>query len=358
MNALDLEHPAGQPAASPATDPAGTPRSAESALAESALADSAPTFGIRITGLGAAVPDRRVSNHDLSERLDTSDEWIAKRTGIRARRVAGPIDTTVSLAAAAGGRALAAAGTDPASVDLVIVATSTPDTACPSTAARVAAELGIAAGGFDVNGACTGFVYALHTAAALLADPALGTALVIGAERYLSLVDPEDRSTAVLFGDGAGAALVTSSPREPGGPGVLATDVGGDTSGLAVLEVAPGRPYLTMDGPELFRRATRGLVASATATLDRAGATAADVDLYVPHQANARIVTAAANRLGIDLDRVVFDMGERANTSAASIPLALEATARRGDLRPGMHVLLSGIGAGLGWATMLVRWEP
>lgn len=316
-----------------------------------------PLFPLRVAGLGAALPRRRVANDDLADRLDTSDEWIAARTGIRARRVAGAGETTVALASTAGRRALDAAGIGADRVDLVLVATSTPDSACPSTAARVAAELGLHTNGFDVNGACTGFVHALHTAAALLADPSIDVALVIGAERYLSIIDPDDRGTAILFGDGAGAAVVTRAAPEAGGPGILATDVGGDTTGVPVIEVPPGERYLTMDGPELFRRATRALVTSATDALDRAGATGADVDLYVPHQANARIVAAAAGRLGIAEDRVVFDMAERANTSAASIPLALAAAERSGALRPGMRVLISGVGAGLSWATLYLRWD-
>ncbi|CAN5684388.1 ketoacyl-ACP synthase III [soil metagenome] len=318
---------------------------------------SVPRFPIRVAGLGASVPRQRVSNHDLAERLDTSDAWIVGRTGIKARHVAGLGETTTSLAAEAGRRALADAGRSPADIDLVIVATATPDSACPSTASRVAAELGLRASGFDVNGACSGFVHAFHTASALLADPSIGTALVIGADRFTTLIDPEDRGTAVLFGDGAGAVVLTRAEALPGAPGVLGTDLGGDATGLGILEVPLGETYLAMDGPELFRRATRGLVASASAALGRAGATAADVDLYVPHQANARIIGAAADRLGIPEERVVIDVAERANTSAASIPLALEAAQRAGRLRPGQRVLVSGIGGGLAWSTLFLRWD-
>lgn len=316
-----------------------------------------PCFGLRVVGLGAAVPRQRVTNHDLAQQLDTSDDWIVARTGIHARRIAGLGESTVGLACEAARRALANASLAPEDIDLVLVATSTPDSACPSTASRVAAELGLRASGFDINGACTGFVHAFHTGAALLVDPSIRTVLVIGAERYSSIIDPDDRGTAILFGDGAGAAVIARAAATPGGPGVLATDVGGDPSGVSVIEVVPGSPYVTMDGPELFRRATRGLVASAHAALGRAGATGADVDLYVPHQANARIVTAAASRLGIAETNVVFDMAERANTSAASIPLALEAAQRSGQLKPGMRVLISGVGAGLAWSTMYLRWD-
>lgn len=329
----------------------------ERAISNPALDHAVPTFGLRVAGLGAAVPHRRVSNHDLADRLHTSDDWVVTRTGIHARRVAGAGETTVALACEAAERALADAEIAAADIDLVLVATSTPDSACPSTSARVSAALGLRASGFDVNGACTGFVHALHAASALLADPSLGTALVIGAERYTSIIDPDDRGTAILFGDGAGAAVVARTPARPGGPGILATDMGGDPTGVAVIEVVPGIPYLTMDGPELFRRATRGLVASARAALDQVGATGADVDLYVPHQANARIVKAAAGRLSIGEDRVVYDMAERANTSAASIPLALEAAQQAGQLQPGTRVLVSGIGAGLSWSTMFMKWD-
>ncbi len=315
-----------------------------------------PLFPIRVAGLGAAIPRRRVSNDDLAARLDTSDEWISARTGIRARRVAVEGESTVALASEAGARALAAAGITADQVDLVLVATSTPDSSCPSTSARVSAQLGLRGSGFDINGACTGFVHALHTASALLADPSLHVALVIGAERYLSIIDPDDRGTAILFGDGAGAAVLTSDLAFAGGPGILATDMGGDPTGVPVIEVPPGQRFLAMDGPELFRRATRALVSSGQAALGRVGATGADVDLYVPHQANARIVRAAAGRLDIPDDRVVFDMAERANTSAASIPLALEAVHRSGALRPGMRVLVSGVGAGLSWSTLYLRW--
>ncbi len=339
-----------------ATDVHASPSSRPSPGTSAPADRRAPRFGVRALGLGAAVPRRRVSNHDLAEHLDTSDAWIVGRTGIRARRVADADETTTVLAADAGRDALDRAGLTGADVDLVIVATSTPDSACPATSSRVAAELGLRAGGFDLNGACCGFVQALHTASALLGDPALGTALVIGVDRYSSIVDPDDRGTAILFGDGAGAAVLTAGSTRPGAAGILGSDLGGDASGVGIIEVPPGTPFLTMDGPELFRRATRGLVSSASAALGRAGATAAEVDLFVPHQANARIVGAAADRLGIDNHKVILDMAERANTSAASIPLALDAADRAGRLQPGTRVLVSGIGAGLGWATLFIRW--
>ena len=333
------------------TDPATTPTPTPTPTT-----GTTPIFGLRVLGLGSSVPRDRVTNADLAERLDTDDQWIRDRTGIVARRVAGIGESTLTLAVGAGRQAIADAGLAADDIDLVVVATATPVSPCPSTASRVVAALDLGCGGFDLNGACTGFVHALHTGAALLGDPSLTTILVIGADRFTTLVDPDDRSTAVLFGDGAGAVVVGSTAPRAGGPGVLGSDVGGDSTGLGVLEVPPGDPWITMDGPELFRRATRGLVASATRALDRAGASGADVDLYVPHQANARIIGAAADRLGLDPAIVVYDLEERANTSAASIPLALAAAHQAGRLRPGMRVLISGIGAGLGWSTLYLRW--
>jgi 3-oxoacyl-[acyl-carrier-protein] synthase-3 len=320
------------------------------------LTDLVPTFGLRVTGLGAVVGHRRVGNDELDAGLATSDAWIRERTGIAARHVAGEGESTTSLAAEASTRAIRQAGIDPSEVDLLVVATSTPDSPCPSTAARVARLLGIRAPGFDLNSACTGFAHALHVGAALMADPAVSTVLVVGADRYTSLIDPGDRSTAILFGDGAGAAVIAAAPAVPGGPGIVSSDLGGDPGALDVVEVPPGREHLVMDGPELFRRATRGLVQSGTAALDRVRADGRDVDLYVPHQANQRIITAAADRLGIARDRVVIDVEEHANTSSASIPLALEAAQRAGRITPGARVLLSGIGAGLSWSSLYLRW--
>ncbi|MEO6628146.1 MAG: beta-ketoacyl-ACP synthase 3 [Aquihabitans sp.] len=315
-----------------------------------------PLFPVRVSGVGAAVPSRRVTNHDLAVHLATTDAWIVGRTGIRSRRVAGPNESTTSLATAAATAALADAGLPPSAVDLTVVATATPDSACPATASRVAAALGTRSGGYDVNGACCGFVHALHGAAALLADPALATILVIGADRFTTLVDPTDRTTAVLFGDGAGAVVLRRSEAVPASPGILGSDLGGDPSALDILQLVPGTSFLTMDGPELFRRATRGLVSSASSALARAGFQAAEVDVFVPHQANARIIGASADRLRIPMEKVVIDVAERANTSAASIPLALQAARLDGRIVDGSHVLLSGIGAGLDWASLLLRW--
>lgn len=315
-----------------------------------------PRMPARVLGTGSALPENRVSNHELSTRLDTSHAWIVGRTGIHARRVAGPDESTTLLATRAASAALTDAGCAPSAIDLVVVATATPDSTCPSTAARVAASLDLRAGGYDVNAACCGFVHALHGAVALLADSSYGTVLVVGADRFTTLTDPDDRGTAVLFGDGAGAMVISRAPAVPGAPGVLGSHAGGDPRSLPVLETPPGGRYLRMDGPEVFRRATRGLVTSAAGALDRAGMSIDDVDLFVPHQANARIIGAATDRLGLSTDRVVLEVAERGNTSAASIPLALDSALREGRIADGANVLLSSVGAGLGWASLAMRW--
>jgi 3-oxoacyl-[acyl-carrier-protein] synthase-3 len=324
---------------------------------------------LAFAGWGAALPRRVVTNDDLAGVLDTSDDWIATRTGIRSRHVAGSGESTVDLAATAAGRALDRAGVDAADVDLVVVATSTPDRALPATASDVAGRLGARGSACDVNAACAGFAYALHLAAAAVASGSLGTAVVVGAERMSSLVDPDDRSTAVLFGDGAGALvlrpLAAPGPVPPPAtspgvaahlPGVVASVLDGDPALAGHLEVPPGDAYLRMDGPEVFRAATRALVSSAREVLDRAGVAASDVDAYVPHQANRRIIDAATERLGLDAERVVITLDGHGNTSAASIPLALAAAADDGRIAPGDLVLTSAMGAGMTWGSLLLRW--
>lgn len=316
---------------------------------------SAPN-GFRVLGLGSALPARRVPNAELTRSLDTSDEWIRSRSGIEARHLVGPDESTSRLAAIALGKALAEAGVDGTALDLLIVATSTPDSPCPATAARVAAAVGADAAAFDLNGACSGFVHALQVGVALLATSTTSTIAVIGADRYSTLVDPTDRSTAVLFGDGAGAVVLRRG-ESADGFGLLGADSGGDGEGLAALQVPPGADHLHMDGPELFRSATRAMARSSLAALANAGLDAAAVDLFVPHQANARIITAVGERIGIEPSRHVVDLAQRANTSAASIPLALDTARATGRLTDGTLLLLSGVGAGLGWASAVVRWS-
>lgn len=325
-----------------------------------------PAVPVRFLGIGTALPSTRLTNADLEQRLDTNDAWITERTGIRSRRVAGEDDTTTGLAAIAGRRALDDAGFDPDDIDLVILATATPDRPCPATASRVAEALGTRGASFDLDAACSGFVYALHVGASLASGPGVSRVLVIGADRFTSLIDPEDRSTAVLFGDGAGAVVLgaldpddaarRSAARVPL-PGVLGVDLGGDPAGADILHVPAGRDYVVMDGPELFRRATRAIAASSAAALDQAGMSADDVDLFVPHQANLRIIDAAARRLGIPAERTMVNLADLGNTSAASVPLALADARAAGRLDEGSQVLLVGIGAGLAWASCLVRWS-
>jgi 3-oxoacyl-[acyl-carrier-protein] synthase III len=304
--------------------------------------------GAAITGWGTALPGTVLGNAELARRFGTTSEWIEERTGIVERRVGG---TTADLATEAGAAALARAGGDPAAVDLLLLATTTPDRAMPATASVVQAKLGLSGGAVDVNAACAGFVYAL---VAGFGHIALGArrVLVVGAEVMTRLVDPADRATAVLFGDGAGA-VVLDAVDGPGG--LLASDLGSDGDAASLLYAEHGGTTV-MDGGEIFRRAVRTLVASSTAVLDEAGRAPADVALFVPHQANARIVEAAAARLGIPAERTALAMAHTGNTSAASVPIALAAALDEGRLRAGDLVLLSGYGAGMTWASALLRW--
>lgn len=332
--------------------------------------------GVRVAGWGAALPERRVTNHDLARYLDTSDEWIADRSGIRERRWAGPGETTLPLSLTAARQALADAAVDPAALDVVVVATTTPEAPMPSTASQLAAALGTTAGAFDMNAACAGFVYALTAASGMMAAGVARTALVVGADTMTSIVDPDDRATAVLFGDGAGAVVLTGGagsptpPPAPGSPGLVASDLVGDPAGVGLLvvpaggaarpasaaTVAAGEHHLRMDGREVFRRAVRAVEASIGRTLDRAGCTADEVTLFVPHQANARIVDAVLSRTGLAAERTSSTIDRFGNTSAASIPLALAEAAAAGTVADGDLVLMCGFGAGLTVGTALWRW--
>ena len=309
-------------------------------------------MGAAVTGLGVAVPDTRLTNADLERVLDTSDAWIVERTGIRERRVAAEDETAATLGAAAGAAALKDAGITPDDVALLVLATSTPVQAMPSTAALVQDALGLRCGAFDLGAACSGFVYGLVVAAGLV--PA-GPVLLVGAEILTRITDPKDRSTRILFGDGAGAAVLAPSARPAGG--LLAWDLGCDGSAAPLLEIPPGERWIRMEGREVFRRAVRIVVESAAVALERAGLTPADVDLFVPHQANARIVEAVGTRLGIPPERTAMNIDRYGNTSAASIPLALAEVSEAGRLRDGDVVLMSGFGAGMTWASAVLRWE-
>jgi 3-oxoacyl-[acyl-carrier-protein] synthase III len=321
-----------------------------------------------ITGWGAAVPAGRLTNAELEARVETSDQWIVERTGIRERRIAGEGETTATLAIEAGANAIKSAGLTPDAIDLLVVATTTPEQPIPHTGAFVGDGLGLRCGSFDINVGCAGFIYELVTGAALLQAGNLGHVLVIGCETLSRIVDPRDRGTCIIFGDGAAAVVL--APTTDDGPGILGWDLGcdGSATGLVGLPaggsrlpasqetVDEGLHYLKMQGQEVFRRAVRAVVDSVNVTLARSGITAADVDWFIPHQANLRIIEAAASRLGIPRERTVVNIERFGNTSAASIPLAMSEAADDGRFRDGDLILMSGFGAGMAWGSVVVRW--
>lgn len=301
-----------------------------------------------ITGWGTALPETVVTNDDLARTLDTSDAWIRERTGIRERRVGG---TSSMLAIEAARKAMAVAGVEPASIDLLIVATMTPDQAAPATAAVVQHSLGLTCGAFDLNAACAGFTYALVTAHGFLS---LGSkrVLVIGVDALSRLVDWSDRSTAVLFGDGAGAVVVEAVD----GPGqMLGWHLDCDGSAASALYADIGG-HIKMDGKEVFRRAVRVMIESSERSLAMAGVRPDQISLLVPHQANVRIVEAATERLGIPMERTSLVLHRTGNTSSASIPLALVQAIDDGRVHDGDHLLLVGFGAGMTVASAVIRW--
>jgi len=307
-----------------------------------------------VTGWGTALPPTVVTNVDFEARLATTDAWIVERSGIHQRHVGG---TVAGLATDACRVALDRAGTDPASVDLVVLATSTPDEVLPHTSSVVHQRLGLGGGAMDVNGSCAGFIYALVAGFGALG---LGAhrVLVVGADCMSRITDQADRSTAVLFADGAGSILLEATiGNDPGhgGPGLVAYDLGSDGSGHDLL-MCPLGGTMAMDGREVFRRAVRRTVGSATAALDRAKVAAEEIALFVPHQANLRIIEAVGARLGISVERTAIVIGHTGNTSAASIPLALAGAIDAGRVQPGDLVLMSGFGAGMSWGSVVVRW--
>ena len=320
-----------------------------------------------IEGLGTSVPATVVTNEDLRALgMDTTDAWIRSRTGIAQRHVAEPSLSTGDLAVEAGAQALKSSGNVHA--DALLLATMTPDRPCPATASTVAARLGLTGLAFDLNAACSGFVYALATAAGLLGDMIVNRALVIGADVMSRTVDPSDRNTAVLFGDGAGAVVLRAGdPDEPGAVGpfdlggngdladLLYIPAGGSRQPATAQSLAEGGQYLKMDGKEVYRQAVTGMAASANRVLERAGLRAEDVDHLVAHQANARILDAVGNRLGIAAQRRICNVDRYGNTTAGSIPLAMADLAARGA-EPGARVLLTAFGAGLSWGSALLRW--
>ena len=320
----------------------------------------------RIAGTGSDLPPRRLTNADLvallAERgVETSDEWIVERTGIRARHFVDDGVNASDLAVAAAQRALEAAGRAAGEVDLLIVATSTPDMVFPSAASIVQRELGIhGCPAFDVQAVCSGFIYALSVADAMIKAGTASRALVIGAEVFSRLLDFDDRTTCVLFGDGAGAVLLEASDT----PGIVATRLHADGRYLDILctpgTVSGGRilgdPLLKMDGPAVFKLAVGVLGDVAHEVLELAGRTTADIDWLVPHQANIRIMQSTARKLKLPADRVVVTVGEHGNTSAASIPLAIDVAVRAGQIRRGQRLLLEGVGGGFTWGAALVDY--
>ncbi len=316
---------------------------------------------VSITGLGVKVPDRVVTNDDLKQYVDTTDEWIRERTGIRERRMASKEEALSDIALPASRDALAQAGVEGKDIDLLIVATVTPDMSFPSTGAILADKLGaVDAAAYDLSAGCTGFMYALAQAYGMLVGGLAKRALVVGGDLLSRILDWEDRSTLVLFGDGAGAVVMEAVPEQ----GFLGFELGADGAGGQSLWLPgsgsrifddPDR-LVKMNGREVFKFATRILVKSAQDVMERCGVTIDDVDVYVPHQANMRIIDHATKKLGVPSEKVVINVDRYGNTSSGSIPLALADAAEDGRLKPGKLVLMTGMGAGLTWGSALIRW--
>ncbi len=317
-----------------------------------------------VQGVGHYLPERVIANSWFEDRLDTSDEWIRARTGIESRRFAAEDETVSDLAARAALPALASAGRAADDVDAVIVATSTPDLTFPSAATMVQEKLGMTRGfAFDMQAVCAGFVFGLSQANALIISGQARSALVIGAETFSSILDWTDRTTCVLFGDGAGAVLLEAAECDGSRDdrGILATDLHSDGRYRDILYVDGGVStrrigHLRMQGREVFRHAVEKLAGTAQASLDSLDLTGADVDWLVPHQANLRIIKSTAQRLGLGLERVVLTVREHGNTSAASIPLALSVGVERGQIKAGDLLLTEAIGGGLAWGSVVLRW--
>lgn len=306
-------------------------------------------MGVRFKGWGIAVPDRIVTNEELSKTLDTSDEWITERTGIRERRIGG---SAKSLGVIAGQRAMDDAGVVADDIDFLVLATTTPDRLCPATAPMIATELGLTCPAMDVNAACSGFVYAIRTAYGLL-ETGNKRILVIGAEHLSRWVDWSDRDMAVLLADGAGATVLDY---DPDGTDLISFCLGADGSAADLLTCEHGG-FFQMNGREVFRRAVRVVVDSAEKAMASAGITADDLSLVIPHQANIRIIQAATQRLGIEMERAVVVLDRYGNTSSASIPLAFDDARQNGRIKPGEYALMTGFGAGMTWASAIVRWS-
>ncbi|MFA6219550.1 MAG: beta-ketoacyl-ACP synthase III [Erythrobacter sp.] len=315
-----------------------------------------------IRGTGSALPERCVTNAELAQMVDTSDAWIVERTGIRQRYIAGEGETTSTLATRAARAALAASGTDAGEIGLIVLATTTPDHTFPGAATQVQAALGGGGGiAFDVQAVCSGFLYALTVADAMLRTGMAKKALVIGAETFSRILDWEDRTTCVLFGDGAGAVVLEAREVAEDGPGILASRLHADGAYKDMLYVDGGPSTseavgkLRMKGREVFRHAVVNLADVLKEVLDDAGMGAADIDWVVPHQANARILDATARKLDLPAEKVVVTVDRHANTSAASVPLALDVAVRDGRIKPGDLVMFEAMGGGFTWGASLVR---
>ena len=311
--------------------------------------------GARVLAFGGYQPANVVSNEDLAKTVDTTDEWIRSRVGIASRRIAGPEETLADMAVAAGGKALASSGLSPADIELVIVATCTPEVPIPNVSAAVAYRLGISApGAYDLNAACAGFCYALASASDAVRAGTASHVLVIGAEKLSSWVDWTDRSTSIIFADGAGAAVVgpVTEPGQQPGIGPVAWGSAGDMADK--ICIADRRSFISQEGQAVFRWATTELYPVALAACERAGVSPQDLDVFVPHQANLRIVESIARKLQIPQARVADDIIEAGNTSSASIPLALSRMIERNEISSGEHALLLGFGAGLSYAAQVI----
>ena len=310
--------------------------------------------GARILAFGSYQPARVVTNDELAARVDTSDEWIRSRVGIASRRIAGPDEAVADMAVAAGGKALAASGLSAEDIDLVIVATCTPEVQIPNTAATVARRLGInAPGAYDMNAACAGFCYALAAASDSVRAGTAGNVLVIGAEKLSQWIDWTDRSTCIIFADGAGAAVV-SPVTDPGEAGVGPVVWGSAGDMADKIYIKDRDSFIFQEGQAVFRWATTALYPIAAQACERAGVAVDDLTAFVPHQANLRIIEAIARKLGVPRERLADDIVHAGNTSSASIPLALARLAERGDLKSGSHALLLGFGAGLCYAAQVI----
>jgi len=315
----------------------------------------------RITGTGSYLPAKVLTNKDLESIVDTTDEWIFGRTGIRERHIAADGEFTSDLALHACRAALAAAGRKPEDVDLIVLATSTPDMVFPSSACLLQAKLGVKRGAaFDVQAVCSGFVYALGTADLFIRSGAHKCALVVGAEVFSRILDWKDRGTCVLFGDGAGAVVLEASDA----PGILSSELHADGSHAAILNVPGhvcrgevlGDPTLKMDGGAVFKLAVRVLEESARSIIAKHGMQVSDIDIYIPHQANVRIITHVAKKLGLPDSKCIVTVDRHANTSAATIPLALDVAVRDGRVKKGDNVLLQGVGGGFTWGSVLLKY--